>query len=197
MMRTGGGWKSRPFCVTRNGQLRRTTVTDFEAHLTRQIAWSRATFGPSTRTEGVLDHITKEIAEVRAADPEPKYGHDPSPRAEEWVDIVILALDGLTRQLLEDMRMEGATAGDAAEVAVDLIVHKQSKNEMRDWPDWRTMSEDKAIEHVRTPDAAPEPMRSIPIPSEVPTLKLCKGCDLIIPPEDTWCAECARTRGAE
>ena len=33
--------------------------------------------------------------------------------------------------------------------AVELLVAKQGKNELRNWPDWRSMSEDSAIEHVR------------------------------------------------
>lgn len=64
-------------------------MTDFEAHLTRQLAFSRATFGPGERREAVLDHIRKEIAEVEA------FGGESS----EWVDLVILSLDGLLRRL--------------------------------------------------------------------------------------------------
>lgn len=37
---------------------------DLVQHLRRQIAFSLATFGPGDRTEGVVDHITKELAEV-------------------------------------------------------------------------------------------------------------------------------------
>ena len=40
-------------------------MTDLIAHLTRQGAFSLATFGP--RTEGVLKHIESEIEEVRRA----------------------------------------------------------------------------------------------------------------------------------
>jgi hypothetical protein len=36
-----------------------------------------------------------------------------------------------------------------AEEAVKMIVAKQGKNELRDWPDWRTQSQDAAIEHVK------------------------------------------------
>lgn len=62
---------------------------DLKHHLIRQMVFSRATFGPGERREGVLDHLSKEIAEVRASDGD----HD------EWVDLVILSLDGLTRRL--------------------------------------------------------------------------------------------------
>lgn len=33
---------------------------DLEQHLLRQRAFSRATFGPGARTQGVLDYIRKE-----------------------------------------------------------------------------------------------------------------------------------------
>ena len=60
---------------------------DLVAHLYRQRAFSRATFGPGARTKGVLDHIRKEITEVERAP------HDLS----EWVDLILLSLDGAWR----------------------------------------------------------------------------------------------------
>jgi hypothetical protein len=39
---------------------------------------------------------------------------------------------------------------EIADMACRLIREKQEENEMRDWPDWRTMSEDEAIEHDRS-----------------------------------------------
>lgn len=110
-------------------------MLDLEQHLKRQIAFSRATWGPSTRMLGVIDHIRKELIEVEESDGSP----------EEWTDVVILALDGLTRSLLN----RGRTVDRAAEAAVELIVEKQGRNELRDWPDWRTASADKAIEHTK------------------------------------------------
>ena len=38
---------------------------DLKQHLIRQMAFSKATYGPGTRTNGVLDHLSKEIEEVR------------------------------------------------------------------------------------------------------------------------------------
>jgi hypothetical protein len=115
-----------------------------EQHLMRQMAFSKATFGPSTRTKGVIDHIRKELIEVEEC----------SGSAEEWVDVVILALDGLTRQLSfcneGDKRI--TTSIDIAATACRMIEGKQDRNENRTWPDWRTQSEDKAIEHDRTTD---------------------------------------------
>lgn len=67
---------------------------------------------------------------------------DPS----EWVDVVILGLDGLMRSLVFGQNRSPA---EAAQYACALIQRKQSVNEGREWPDWRGASPDKAIEHVR------------------------------------------------
>ena len=100
---------------------------DLVKHLYRQRDFSRKTFGPGDRTEGVVDHIRKELCEIE---------HDPDD-IEEWVDVIILAFDGAWR------------AGWAPEQIVEALVAKQMKNEGRVWPDWRTAPAGKAIEHVR------------------------------------------------
>lgn len=100
---------------------------DLVAHLTHQREFSLKTFGPGTRTEGVLDHITKEIIEIREAP------HD----LEEWVDLILLSLDGAWR------------AGFEPEEIANAIEAKQAKNELRNWPDWKTVEPGKAIEHIR------------------------------------------------
>jgi hypothetical protein len=111
---------------------------DLKQHLIRQMAFSHATFGPGQRTAGVIDHIKKELKEVELANGE----------ASEWVDVAILALDGLTRRLafVNGKREDPARV---AEIACNMIVGKQTRNEGRDWPDWRTAAKDQAIEHVR------------------------------------------------
>lgn len=111
---------------------------DLKQHLLRQMAWSHAVFGPGERMNGVLDHIRKELVEVEKGDGD----------SAEWVDVVILALDGLTRRLafINGKRLDPA---QVAEVACNMIVGKQTRNESRDWPDWRSQPKDKAIEHVR------------------------------------------------
>lgn len=128
----------------------------FVSHLTRQAAFSRATFGPGPRTKGVMDHIRKELDEVaKALDPAEKVPVHPSVEEnyrkdesiKEWSDVAILGLDGLTRAIWD--RFPNLTADQVAEEAVAHILGKQGKNEKRDWPDWRTASSDKAIEHVR------------------------------------------------
>jgi len=96
-------------------------------HLERQRAFSQRTFGPGTRTDGIIDHIRKELKEIKA-DP-----YDLS----EWIDVIILALDGAWR------------VGYEPEEITAALVAKQTKNESRAWPDWRTVAPDKAIEHIR------------------------------------------------
>lgn len=112
---------------------------EFVQHLVRQMAFSHATFGPGTRTTGVTDHIRKELDEVAAANGD----------SNEWVDVVILALDGLTRQLAYCNGSDRRDPHEVAETACRMIVGKQSRNEARTWPDWRTAPKDKAIEHVK------------------------------------------------
>ena len=111
---------------------------DLKQHLIRQMAFSHATYGPGERTQGVCDHIRKELVEVLEGGGE----------AAEWVDVVILALDGLTRRLAYATG-ERADPKMVAEIACNMIEGKQTRNEARQWPDWRTQSQDRAIEHVR------------------------------------------------
>lgn len=113
-------------------------MLDLQQQLVRQMVFSKATFGPGDRRKGVLDHIRKEIGEVEASSGDP----------DEWVDLVILALDGLTWSIWAGSGY-AFSADDAAEDAVLRLAHKQAKNERREWPDWRTADPNKAIEHER------------------------------------------------
>lgn len=109
---------------------------DFAVHLQQQRDWSLRTFGPGTRTNGILDHIRKELREIESAP------HD----LEEWIDVVILALDGAWR------------AGAMPAKIIETLRAKQAKNMARQWPDWRTSDPDKAIEHTKgEPQAAAAP----------------------------------------
>lgn len=100
---------------------------DLIAHLFRQRDFSRRVFGPGARTHAIADHIRKELREIGAAPDD----------LSEWIDVVILALDGAWR------------AGYEPETIAAAIDRKQSENEARTWPDWRTQPADRAIEHVR------------------------------------------------
>lgn len=134
-------------------------MIDLIAHLTRQAAFSRATFGPGPRTKGVIDHLKKEFKEIVAEYERPvtaKTYDDNVARAkhsaaaDEWTDVAILGLDGLLRAI--SAAHPDWTFDRVAEEAALKIVAKQGKNELRDWPDWRTMSADSAIEHDRSKD---------------------------------------------
>jgi Protein of unknown function (DUF550) len=100
---------------------------DLVAHLARQWRFSQRTFGPGVRTAGVIDHIRKELIEIERAPLDLK----------EWVDVILLAFDGAQR------------AGNTPEVIAGAIDAVQTRNECRNWPDWRTADPDKAIEHKR------------------------------------------------
>lgn len=100
---------------------------DLINYLDEQIEFSKNTFGPGERTEGILDHIRKELKEVEA---------DPRD-LEEWIDLVMLAFDGAWR------------IGYTAEEICQKLRYKLDKNKKRDWPDWRTAEPGKAIEHNR------------------------------------------------
>lgn len=106
---------------------------DLVAHLHRQRNFSLKTFGPGPRSAGVVAHIRKELAEIEAKPAD----------IMEWVDVVLLALDGAWR------------AGHEPEEIAAAIVAKQTRNESRDWPDWRTMPADSPIEHKRSKKPGP------------------------------------------
>lgn len=99
------------------------------AVLMRQRAWSTQTFGPGPRTLGISNHIRKELEEI-AADPTD---------TREWVDVIILALDGYWR------------AGGTPEKVLADIDAKVRKNIARVWPaDSATRPQDEAVEHDRS-----------------------------------------------
>ncbi len=109
------------------GQHAPATGFDLVAHLHRQREFSERTFGPGTRTAGVLDHIRKELNEIEAKPDD----------VTEWVDVILLALDGAWR------------AGFSPEQIAQAIAAKQARNEARQWPDWRNAEPGKAIEHIK------------------------------------------------
>lgn len=106
---------------------------DMLQHLERQRAFSEQTFGPGMRTQGVIDHIRKELLEIEAAPTD----------LSEWIDVAILALDGAWR------------TGATPQQIIEALVAKQAKNEARQWPDWRTVPVGQAIEHVRAKPSGP------------------------------------------
>lgn len=101
---------------------------NFADHLARQREFSERTFGPGARAKGICDHIRKELREIES---------DPADLS-EWIDVVILALDGAWR------------SGATPDQIIAALVTKQTRNESRTWPDWRKASPDYAIEHKRS-----------------------------------------------
>ena len=81
-----------------------------------------------SRSKGIVEHIRKELLEVE---------QDPFD-LEEWVDLMILSMDGFQRH------------GGTPQGLIEALDRKQIKNFARAWPDWRTMSDDVAIEHDRS-----------------------------------------------
>jgi hypothetical protein len=142
-------------------------MSDFHYFLARHCAVNREKFGDGERSLGVRNHILRELDEIEAE-------ATSEGRAGEWVDVVLLALDGHMRAVREMLREKGSPLGpfnevgptyDAtgvviawngeptndyvAGVAVSMIATKHGKHELRDYGDWRARSEDEAIEHKR------------------------------------------------
>lgn len=95
-----------------------------EDFLERQIKWSKEAFGETKRTEGILKHINKEVDEVRE-NPEDLI---------EWIDIVILALDGYWRH------------GGTPEMLMKDLENKFSVNVKRIYP---KVSDDEPSLHLK------------------------------------------------
>ncbi|WP_445363154.1 dATP/dGTP pyrophosphohydrolase domain-containing protein [Microbulbifer sp. ANSA003] len=109
-----------------------TAKLNLVEHLYRQREFSKNTFGPGSRVEGILDHMSKEIIEVR---------NKPQDLS-EWIDLALLSFDGAWR------------AGYTPEQIAAALTAKQEENEGRSWPDWRNAPKDRAIEHNRSTEEA-------------------------------------------
>lgn len=99
---------------------------DFKKYLLDQHLWSQNVFGPGARDAGLINHIKKELDEINKAPGD----------IEEWVDVVILALEGALRHA-------------NPETVIDALLTKQKKNFSRKWPDWRTFHSNEPIEHLK------------------------------------------------
>jgi hypothetical protein len=81
-------------------------------YIDKQKEWSRKTFGNGKRTIGVTNHIRLELDEI--------LGEPDSP--DEWIDVVILALDGAWR------------TGASSEQIIERLLAKQQINFNRSFP---------------------------------------------------------------
>ena len=95
--------------------------------IAKQMSWSHKTFGGGRRTEGMIDHITKELKEVES---------NPD-SLEERCDVIILALDGAWRAGYGPLQIELA------------LERKQKINISRKWP---KPTKNFAVEHIREDD---------------------------------------------
>lgn len=99
----------------------------FKEFVMAQKDFSSRTFGPGQRLIGNLEHAKKEIEEIRES----------SGSLDEWIDLILIGIDGAWRT--------GATP-DGIE---DALIDKMILNRERQWPDWAGYSQDEAIEHIR------------------------------------------------
>lgn len=106
---------------------------DLVAHCDRAIAFSRKTFGNHSTPESMSKHIQKELEEI-AAKPDD---------LEEWIDVIILAIDGANR-----------FAGGTGESIAKQLLAKQEKNESRKWPDPLTVKPGEPILHIKEGEAS-------------------------------------------
>lgn len=88
---------------------------DFSSFINLQKAWSQYTFGKGKRTEGLAKHIQSELDELLKAD-------NDMDRLEEFIDIVILAMDGAWRLGFYPDEIEKA------------LIDKFIRNQRRQWP---------------------------------------------------------------
>lgn len=110
----------------KRGQLQAPVICDLTKYLERQKEWSIKTFGNGKRTLGIIRHIEKELKEIE---------EQPNDLT-EWIDVVILALDGYWRH-----------GGTVSEV-MNVLQAKQEKNFKRVYP--FPKSEDEPSEHDRS-----------------------------------------------
>lgn len=96
---------------------------DLGNYIHSQINWSIITFGKGMRTLGIVEHISSELDEIKE-NPED---------LSEWVDVIILALDGAWR------------AGHSPKEISNALQEKQKINFERSWP--TPESEDEAVYH--------------------------------------------------
>ncbi len=100
-------------------------------YIKKQKRFGLKTFGPGVGTSdfdaGLIDHIESELTEIKESPGD----------LEEWIDVIILALEGCWRN------------GHNPKQIVECLEYKQQKNIHRKWPDWKTAEPGKAIFHIK------------------------------------------------
>lgn len=122
--------------------------------ITTQAKWSRNTFGPGTREPGIIEHIKKELLEIEEA-------VTPEDKLSEWIDIIILGIDGAQRviteekgQILSHGHIDAMGDTSVGRIILGAYFRKMNENYNREWPDWRNFKQNQAIEHIRETDAS-------------------------------------------
>ena len=95
------------------------------SYLQTQMRWSAKTFGKGMRTTGTIEHIKHELEEIEK---------DPADLM-EWIDVMMLAMDGYWRH-----------GGTPKTLARDLF-RKAAEVRQREYP--ANVREDEAAEHIR------------------------------------------------
>lgn len=98
-------------------------MLNLEHYISNHIAWSLKTFGAGLRTKGITNHIRSELEEIE----------ERPARLEEWIDVIILAIDGAWR------------TGHGPKEIVGALEAKQQINFRRRFP--RPESEDQPSYH--------------------------------------------------
>jgi len=98
---------------------------NLEEWLVQQESWSRRTFGSGRRTNGICKHIEMELTEIL----------DSPDDLMEWIDIIILALDGAWR------------TGHTSDEICTALQDKQRININRTWDGDK--SKDCPVEHTK------------------------------------------------
>lgn len=113
-------------------------------YMSHASVWSYQTFGPGPRTLGVVAHIRKEIAEI---EDEPEY-------LSEWADLVILALDGCWRAMINwDDPSDGPGSRqwhDVEDDILDLLFCQTDERDTSNWPDFESIHE--LLSEIKSPE---------------------------------------------
>ena len=102
-------------------------------YMSHASVWSYQTFGPGPRTLGVVAHIRKDIAEIE----------DELEDLSEWADLVILALDGCWRAMINwDDPSDGPGSRqwhDVEDDILDLLFCQTDERDTSNWPDFESI----------------------------------------------------------
>ena len=92
--------------------------------------WNFNTYGPGERLTGTIEHIKEELTEIE------KEPHD----IVEWVDVIMLAMNGALRH------------GHEPQDIIDAFFKKLEKNKARKWQNWQEVPEGQPIKHIKDED---------------------------------------------